>query len=190
MDQTQTETASTQTDEPMVDDKSVQTEADLGTKENPLSIDNDDDALDDHGAISGDEEMEPEPTVPDDDKFFFGTAFEKVEEFNHHLDDMNPWHEDLQKPLFPSQIIGFRWMATRHLKGGGLVGDKVGYGKVLGSWFCIILTLDIPNYQLYPLAQRICQAYLIDRQQWSKKSLPTHHFQCSACSHLAQHTQQ
>lgn len=163
MDQAQTESVSTQTDESTVDDKSVQTEAELGTKENPLSIDNDDDVLDDHGAISDDEEMESESAVPDDDKFFFGTAFEKVEEFDHHLDDPNPWHEDLQKPLFPSQIIGFRWMATRHLKGGGLVGDKVGYGKVLHSRFCIILTLDISNYQLHPLAQRICQAYLINR---------------------------
>lgn len=128
-DPPQNQSASTQI-ERTVDDKAVQTEADLGTKANPLSVDDDDDSLDDHGAISEDEDTEPEPPVPDDDKFFFGTAFEKLEEFDHHLDEPNPWHYDLNKPLFPSQIIGFRWMASRHSKGGGLVGDKVGCGKV------------------------------------------------------------
>jgi hypothetical protein len=123
------QSASIQT-ERRVDDKTVQTGADLGMKANSLCLDDDDDLSDDHGAISEDEDTEPEPSVPDADKFFFGTGFEKLEEFDHHLDEPNPWHDDLNKPLFPSQIIGFRWMASRHSKGGGLVGDKVGCGKV------------------------------------------------------------
>jgi len=88
--------------------------------------------FDTHGAISGDEMDdvdEEEASRVDDDKFFFGTAFEKVEEFDHYLDQPNPWHPDLSKPLFDSQIIGFRWMVSRHPKGGGLIGDKVGCGK-------------------------------------------------------------
>ena len=133
----------------MVHDKAVQTDADLGMKENPLSLDDDDDLLDDHGAVSDDEETEP---IPDEDKFFFGMAFEKVDEFDYHHDEPNPWHEDLNKPLFPPQIIGFHWMAHRHSKGGGLVGDKIGWEKVFHTRFEIILMIDISVYQLYPLA--------------------------------------
>ena len=105
----------------------------LGTKEDPVSLD-DDDRIDNHQAIS-DDEMEDtalaEPTVHEEDKFFFGSVFEKVEEYDHHLDEPNPWHPDLAKALFHSQIIGFRWMTGRHSKGGGLIGDKVGCGKIL-----------------------------------------------------------
>jgi hypothetical protein len=98
---------------------------------------NDDNDLPGRGAIL-DVELEESGTVPaedasEEDKFFFGTAFEKVAEFDHHLDDPNPWHPDSLKPLFPSQIIGFRWMMSRHRHGRGLIGDKVGYGKVLSQ---------------------------------------------------------
>ena len=120
----------TQTDGLVVEDKAVQTEAEIGSKENPFLLD---DICDNHEAVSDneDEDDADSPEAVDDDKFFFGTAFEKVEEFDGHLDDSNPWHPDLDKPLFPSQIIGFQWMASRHEKGGGLVGDKVGCGKVI-----------------------------------------------------------
>lgn len=171
----------------MVHDKAIQTNADVGTKENPLSLDDDDDPLDDHGAVSGDEETEP---VPDDDKFLFEMAFEKVDEFDHHLDEPNPWHEDLNKPLFPSQIIGFRWMAHRHSKGGGLVGDKVGCGKVFRTHFEIILMIDISMYQLYPLAPRSCQRELCGRRRCPQKPLPSGRFQRPLSRRLAQHAQQ
>lgn len=103
-----------------------------GTLANPFTVEDED--LDPHDAISDDEDNAPELVEPpnpiDDDKYFFGTAFEKADEFDNHLDDPNPWHPDLKRPLFDSQIIGFRWMASRHSKGGGLIGDKVGCGKV------------------------------------------------------------
>ena len=94
----------------------------------------------DGGAVSDDDKLEEgavgdlktEIVQPDlTDNFIFGTEFEKVGEYDHYLDEKNPWHEDLVKPLFDAQIIGFRWMADQHEKGGGLVGDKVGCGKVL-----------------------------------------------------------
>ena len=127
--------ASTQTDDHIIADKAVQTDADLGSKENPLLLD-DNEIYNPHDAVSDEEEdndtAEIDPLcAADDDRIFYGTAFEKVEEFDHHLDDLNPWHPDLNKPLFPSQIIGFRWMASRHAKGRGLIRDKVGCGKVL-----------------------------------------------------------
>ena len=50
------DTASTQTDEPKVHDNAIQTDADLGMKESPLSLDDDDDLLDDHSTVSDDEE--------------------------------------------------------------------------------------------------------------------------------------
>ena len=119
--------------------ESKKSSAPEGTLDNPFVV-NDDCDFDDHGAVSGDEEevMEPgQASNPiDDDKFFFGTAFEKVEEFDPHLDDPNPWHPDLKKPLFDSQTIGFRWMVSRHPKGGGLIGDKVGCGKVISDCSC------------------------------------------------------
>src|SRR5271163_1293799 len=59
-----------------------------------------------------------------DDDIVTGAAFEKAEEYDHYLDDPNPWHEELRIPLFPAQIIGFRWMMDRHFVGGGLVADK------------------------------------------------------------------
>jgi len=104
-----------------------------GSQENPFILGDED--LDPHDAISEDEDIALEPIESpnpiDDDKYFLGTAFEKVDQFDHYLDDPNPWHPDLKRPLFNSQVIGFRWMASRHSKGGGLVGDKVGCGKVI-----------------------------------------------------------
>ena len=50
----------------------------------------------------------------------------------HCLDEGdNPWNIALHRPLYLSQIIGFRWMLDRHRHGGGLVADKVGCGKVV-----------------------------------------------------------
>ena len=76
-----------------------------------------------------------------EESFVYGTAFEKVDEYDGYLDEKNPWHPDLAKPLFDSQIIGFRWMADRHRMGGGLICDKVGCGKVHDSILpcCIVL---------------------------------------------------
>ena len=60
----------------------------------------------------------------------FGSEFEKLDAYESYLDEPNPWHSDLRRPLFPAQIIGFRWMNDRHPLGGGLIADKVGCGKV------------------------------------------------------------
>jgi hypothetical protein len=95
-----------------------------GTELSPIVIPDDDDGL---SIISVSDDGEDKVT---DEDLLCDSAFEKVEEFAHHLEERNPWHPDLSKKLFPSQIIGFRWMASRHPKGGGLVGDKVGCGKV------------------------------------------------------------
>jgi hypothetical protein len=73
----------------------------------------------DMGAHQGDRDLD----------FSYGTAFEKLE-YESYIDKPNPWHADLRKPLFPAQVIGFRWMFERHGKGGGVVADKVGIGKV------------------------------------------------------------
>ena len=69
---------------------------------------------------------------PDDDEedIARGTAFEKVVQYDKFLNEPNPWHPDLLAKLFPSQIIGFRWMIDRHSQGGGLIADEVGCGKV------------------------------------------------------------
>ena len=130
-----------------------------GTQANPFILDDED--LDPHGAISNDEDVAPEPVEPlnpiDDDKYFFGTTFEKTDEFDHHIDEPNPWHSDLKRPLFDSQIIRFRWMASRHSKGGGLVGDKVGCGKVIALYPTLsfhYLRVDLPSYKFHSLAQR------------------------------------
>jgi SNF2 family DNA or RNA helicase len=166
--------AECQTDRPDVVDKAVQTwpefdlsssaadhkpeghGGNLGSKENPLNID-DDDEFNPHGAISDDEPADEEPQTTeqasDEDKFFFGSVFEKVEEFDQHLDEPNPWHPHLAKPLFPSQIIGFRWMLNRHAKGGGLIGDKVGCGKVLPQNRGLVLRTDLPSRQFYSRPQ-------------------------------------
>jgi len=53
-----------------------------------------------------------------------------ADEYDKYLDEINPWHSDLRRPLFPSRIISFRWMTDRHGKGGGIVAVKVGIGKV------------------------------------------------------------
>ena len=81
----------------------------------------------DESDITDDEIVEFEE--PDED-IEYGQAFEKTMEYNHFLDQPNPWHSDLKRKLFNSQIICFRWMCDRHRAGGGIVGDKVGVGKV------------------------------------------------------------
>jgi len=87
--------------------------------------------LDDEGKISDDDDVEPENADNEGEELASGSAFEKVDKYGRHLDDPNPWHPHLRKPLFPSQIICFRWMIDRHKEGGGIVGDKVGVGKVI-----------------------------------------------------------
>ena len=64
--------------------------------------------LDEDNIIVDDEELSPERGDPDEEELTFGSAFEKLDEYDHHLDSPNPWHTDLQKPLFASQIICFR----------------------------------------------------------------------------------
>jgi SNF2 family DNA or RNA helicase len=128
----------------------------LGTKDDPLPID-DDEPVDNHDAISEDEgtevEQESVATTAEEDKFFFGSVFEKVEDFDQHLNDQNPWHPHLARPLFPAQVIGFRWMASRHAKGGGLIGDKVGCGKVLSHRRQLNLIADLSSSEFHSLAQ-------------------------------------
>jgi len=81
---------------------------------------------DNSDGISDDEDAPPPPS----EDLQYRSAFEKAEQYDKHLDDPNPWHPDLRRPLFSSQVIGFRWMADRHSKGGIIVADKVGIGKV------------------------------------------------------------
>jgi hypothetical protein len=92
-----------------------------GTQANPFTWNDED--VDPHDSISDEDDIGPELVEPlnptDDHKYFFGTAFEKADEFDNHLDDPNPWHPDLKRPLFDSEIIGFGWMTIRHSKGGG-----------------------------------------------------------------------
>lgn len=92
-----------------------------GTKVDPVNCD-------DESGISDDDPQDDVPKLDEDIEY--GSAYEKTEEYDRYLNDPNPWHEDLSRPLFPSQVISFRWMCDRHLKGGGIVADKVGTGKV------------------------------------------------------------
>lgn len=105
-----------------------------------------DEDLDPHDAISDDEDIALEPIEPPnpiyDDKYFFGTAFEKVDEFDNCFDDPNPWHPDLKRPLFDSQIIRFQWMASRHSQGGGLIEAKVGCGKATSPFLTLAFSLS------------------------------------------------
>ena len=78
---------------------------------------------DDDSHLTDDSEA---PTPPVED-LQYGSAFEKAEQYDKYLNDPNPWHPDLHRPLFVSQVIGFRWMADRH---SVVVADKVGLGKV------------------------------------------------------------
>jgi hypothetical protein len=80
-------------------------------------------------------------------------------EYERHLDGesdgaaTNPWHPDLVRPLFPSQLIGFRWMLDRHGEGGGIVADKVGCGKVRTQSNADMnanLIIDLPVRQFHP----------------------------------------
>jgi hypothetical protein len=68
--------------------------------------------------------------IPDEIDLNMSHVFDKSTEYDHWLDDPNPWNTDLHRRLFPSQVIGFRWMCDRHNQGGGLVADVVGCGKV------------------------------------------------------------
>jgi len=64
------------------------------------------------------------------DDLMVGNLFEKTDAYEKFLDDTNPPSTALRKVLRPSQVIGSRWMLDQHMKGGGLVKDKVGTGKV------------------------------------------------------------
>lgn len=64
------------------------------------------------------------------DDLMVGNLFEKTDEYEKFLDGPNPPSTALRRPLRASQVIGSRWMLDRHTKGGGLVKDKVGTGKV------------------------------------------------------------
>jgi SNF2 family DNA or RNA helicase len=68
--------------------------------------------------------------IPNEIDLTTSHVFDKSKEYDKWLDEPNPWHPDLHRRLFPSQVIGFRWMCDRHLQGGGLVADVVGCGKV------------------------------------------------------------
>jgi len=68
--------------------------------------------------------------IPDEIDLNTFHVFDKAIEYDHWLGEPNPWHADLHRRLFPSQVIGFRWMCDRHNQGGGLVADVVGCGKV------------------------------------------------------------
>ena len=91
-----------------------------------------------------DDESQEEDRGGDD--IVTGAAFEKAEQYDHFLDDANPWHEELRTPLFHAQIIGFRWMLDRHYVGGGLVADKVGVGKVFTPRRPVA-NIDVQTYQ-------------------------------------------
>ena len=79
--------------------------------------------------ISDDEDERKEPPLEEDIEY--GSAFSKADEYDkYYLDEINPWHSDLRRPLFPSRIISFGWMTDRHGKGRGIVAVKVGIGKV------------------------------------------------------------
>ena len=96
---------------------------------NPIDLDDFDegDSEQHEGRTSDDE-----PLDPGKENLVFGTEFKKVAQYDHCLDEGdNPWNIALHRPLYPSQVIGFRWMLDRHRHGGGLVADKVGCGKVV-----------------------------------------------------------
>lgn len=56
----------------------------------------------DESHISEDDEPGNEGKEEEGEKeeLAFGSAF--VEQYENHLDEPNPWHPDLRKPLFPS----------------------------------------------------------------------------------------
>jgi SNF2 family DNA or RNA helicase len=72
----------------------------------------------------------PPMNIPNEIDLNTSHVFDKSKEYDKWLNKPNPWHPDLHRRLFPSQVIGFRWMCDRHLEGGGLVADVVGCGKV------------------------------------------------------------
>jgi len=116
--------------------------SDESSDEEELEMQNDDeeDEIDvDEGFTSGLNEVQQQEQPIDltQEDIVFGTEFEKVDSYDHYLDEPNPWHPDLARPLFPAQIIGFRWMVDRHAVGGGLVADKVGCGKVNDSFWLL-----------------------------------------------------
>src|SRR5213596_2236026 len=79
---------------------------------NPIDLDDFDegDSEQHEGRTSDDE-----PLDPGKENLVFGTVFEKVAQYDHCLDEGdNPWNIALHRPLYPSQVIGFRWMLDRH----------------------------------------------------------------------------
>jgi hypothetical protein len=88
-----------ETPPPMIEDPEEQLSP--GTQFNPFTIESDDRDIsvdEDVQSICGDKEEELQ----------FGSAFEKLDEYDRYLDGKNPWHAELRKSLFPSQIICFR----------------------------------------------------------------------------------
>ena len=62
--------------------------------------------LTEHDPDSGDDDLlEDNPRT---ESFEFGSAFEKVAEFEKYLDGPNPWDPDFAVKLFLCQIISFR----------------------------------------------------------------------------------
>jgi|ERR1700738_3358736 hypothetical protein len=80
------------------------------------------------GFDEADKEIQVDKDV-EDNRLLVGNEFEKLE-YDERLDDSNPWHGDLKKPLLPAQVIGFHFLCDRHGHGGALVADRVGCGKV------------------------------------------------------------
>ena len=81
--------------------------------------------------IDSDDESEMGPSGMDADQDIMdGDVFEKAATYDLWLDYPNPWDNGLKILLWPSQVIGCRWMLERYSAGGGLVADKVGTGKV------------------------------------------------------------
>lgn len=113
------------------------TENDNKRKREIIELDSDSEEESD-GLDDVDKELQAGTEGDDDDDddseanrlIMFGRGFDKAQEYDHYLDEPNPWHEDLKKPLRTSQIIGFRWMLDRHVHGCGLVANIVGIGKV------------------------------------------------------------
>ena len=76
------------------------------TYEFPLLIE--DDEFDNQGAVSDNETLDTSvPAV--DESFVYGTACEKVDEYDGYLDEQNPWHPDLAKPLLVRSLDFIGW---------------------------------------------------------------------------------
>ena len=116
---------------PAVDDSglpNLETSPSKRKLSNVIEIDSATDDESDDGFDVADKEMQVEDDV-EDNRLLIGNEFEKLE-YDPRLDDANPWHVDLKKPLLPAQVIGFHLLCERHGHGGALVADRVGCGKV------------------------------------------------------------